>query len=1057
VANDNFKKRLWRPHFLWALAEASGAPLWHRTHRLRMSHWWLRKKRTRTKPAREKIVVTGSRLRRDEFSSLSPLQVVDGEVAKDLGIVDAQSILSNTTVTSGQQNTLGVSTAFNGGLQQAFTTIGSVTPSLRGLGSSVTGRSRSLVLVNGRRLGPVGVGGAPANPDISLIPGSLIERTDILLDGASSIYGSDAIGGVVNYIIRSDFDGVELSAFTTQPEAGWGQNDVFSLTAGVNNDRGFIGFAVEYNEQEEIEKQDVLSEFFGPVNDVQSQFDIDGGLPPSLCVADISDTPGIGQRQICSGTPAGFLIAGGLGNIIGGEGGAVTPGSTPIDGAPGFFLRPGNLSFFRPTNDPAVNGFPQDYGDTYLPQVQRTSIYTVGEYNLGVYGDMTAFFEGQYGNRQLTTQTTNQEVMPISADNPFNPFGASGLFVYSVENGVDQDIDLFRTLGGVRGDLPDIQFGDFDNWNYEVFVSWHRSNGFQAQTGFLQEDRIAQGLNSSVDPVTGQIVCESPGTNPSNGGFSFFGFDTVRAPINCVPLNPFVPQFLTAGQFATDEQNDFAYGTGIQQTAVEQIIGGGYATGDVFKWPLGGTSQFLIGAEYRIDKVRTTPGDSTRFGLLQGVDADLGANGKRDIREAFFELSLPFLENQPFAESLSIETAARWTEEEFAGAAWTYQVKGEYKPVDYFTVRTGFGTSFRAPDTGEQFGTGTVFVQPSRADPCLVSSLQIDSTTGAYDPALETRDPVVIDNCIALGLDPTTAGTVNQEDGDPTTTAFVSNPVAFGNFGNLATEPETSEALFAGLVFEQPFFDSFDFRISATYFDYLVEGSIGQLTRGQILDECFTSVGLTDPLCAFQERDPSGALVAVNEASINLGAVTSRGYDVNANLGYEFQNLPFTEDPVALDWDLVFTQQLENTEDVLGDGNATDNLGRLRLGGGFPDYQGISTVTLEWTDWRANFRSRYVSDLFGTPDQGNSFASCFDLEANERLEGCVEREFTDTYWQHDLTLAYIGDNWSVRGGVINLFDEVQYVDNELSQFNVAIQAGHDIYGRRFFVSASKAF
>jgi len=168
----------------------------------------------------EKIVVTGSRLRRDEFSSVSPLQVVDGEVAKDLGIVDAQSILSNTTVTSGQQNTLGVSTAFNGGLQQAFTTIGSVTPSLRGLGSSVTGRSRSLVLVNGRRLGPVGVGGAPANPDISLIPGSLIERTDILLDGASSIYGSDAIGGVVNYIIRSDFDGVELSAFTTQPEAG---------------------------------------------------------------------------------------------------------------------------------------------------------------------------------------------------------------------------------------------------------------------------------------------------------------------------------------------------------------------------------------------------------------------------------------------------------------------------------------------------------------------------------------------------------------------------------------------------------------------------------------------------------------------------------------------------------------------------------------------------------------------------------------------------------------------------------------------------------------------
>lgn len=1004
----------------------------------------------------EKVVVTGSRLSRNEFTSVSPLQIVDGEAARELGLIDAQSLLSNTTVVSGQQNTLGVSTAFNGGLQQAFTTIGNVSPSLRGLGSGVTGRSRSLVLVNGRRLGPIGVGGAPANPDISLIPGSLVSQVDVLLDGASSIYGSDAVAGVVNYVLRKDFDGVEVSMFRSQSEHGWGQNDVLSLTTGVNNDRGFIGFSMEYNVQDDITTGDVLSSMFGPVTDVHNGF-VSGTtsfpIPNQICQADIGQLPDGSERRICSGTPAGFAIVGGVGNVIGETGGALTPGSTPLAGAPGFFLRP-PASFFRPTNDPAINGFPQDLNDTFLPPTERVSLYTVGEYNLNTYGDMTLFFEGNYGNRQLETRQTNQEVLPFAADNPFNNLGGPGLFVYSVENSVDQEIDVARGLFGVRGDLPDVNFLGTDNWSYEASANFHRSNGFQALGGFLQEDRIAQGLNSRVDATTGDIVCDTNGTNPSNGGFSFFGLDTVRAPIACVPLNPFVPEFLTTGQFATAEQNEFAYGRGTVQTEVEQIIFNAFVQGELFSFPQGGTAQFLLGAEYREDEVVTTPGDSTRFGLLQGVDADLGATGRRDIREGFAEISLPILENQPFAQSLLLEGAARWTEEEFSGSAWTYQVKGEYSPYDYLTIRAGYGTSFRAPDLGEQFGTGTVFVQPSRIDPCIVSGLQLDSTTGQYDPALETRDPVVIQNCIDLGLDPTTLGTVNQEDGDPTTTAFVSNPVAFGNFGNVGVSPEESDALFAGVVFDQPFFDQFDFRISATYFEYEITGQIGQLTRGQILGDCFDSVGLTDPLCEFQVRDASGALVSVNEASINLGPTTSRGYDVNINAGYELTR--YTEDPIDLTWDFVMTQSFENKDETTP-GNVTDNLGRLRLGGAFPEYQAISTIRADWKDFGLNWRTRWISALEGTPDQGNAFAACFDVFANERVADCTEKEFTENQFQHDLTMSYTADDWSVRGGILNVFDDVDSVDDDLGLANVAIQSGADIFGRRFFVGVSKSF
>ena len=158
----------------------------------------------------ERVVVTGSRLARDEYSSVSPLQVIDGDTARDLGLVDASDLLGQTTVVQGQQTTTGLSTS--AGLL-SDNGPGSATASLRGLDAG-----RTLVLINGRRLAPAGVRGAPSAPDLNLIPGSLIERVDVLLDGASSVYGSDAVAGVVNYILRTDFDGLQLDAFYTDPE-----------------------------------------------------------------------------------------------------------------------------------------------------------------------------------------------------------------------------------------------------------------------------------------------------------------------------------------------------------------------------------------------------------------------------------------------------------------------------------------------------------------------------------------------------------------------------------------------------------------------------------------------------------------------------------------------------------------------------------------------------------------------------------------------------------------------------------------------------------------------
>jgi len=978
----------------------------------------------------DEVVVTGSRIRRDTFSSISPIQVVDGDVARDLGLVDAQDLLSNVSVISGQQNTVGVSTAFNGGLQQAFTTIGNATPNLRALGSSVTGRARTLVLINGRRLGPIGVGGAPANPDVSMIPGTLIERADILLDGASSVYGSDAVGGVINYIMRSDFDGVELSATSQISEHGWGMQNVFSATTGVSNDRGFIGFAAEFNMQEEIDQASVIRDFFGRTQGNLCSASIgdfgDAGPNPS---ADYRGTIRGNTVESCDGTAAGFNIVGGVGNVVG-----VNPDGTllPAPNAPGFFLRPG--SFFEPPSDATINYFPGEGSDSYLPEIKRSSFFTVGEYDLG--GGTDFFFEAMYSNRQLENQSTSQFVLPFAAETPFNPFPGGGLIVGVKEQQIDQEIDVARIVSGVRGDLRLFGAGD---WDYEVFASHHRSNGFQTRSGFFQEDRLVQGLSET---------CTTP------VGPNFFGFDQNGSPLACVPLNVFEPAFLNTGLFPTEAQNNFASGVASVQTEVEQTIFGGFVTGDLFKIPTGGTAQVVLGLEGRRDQVVTKPSDNLRQGLLDGLDADVGANGNRWIKEAFGEISLPLIEGKRFIESLQIDGAARYTEEQFAGGDWTYQIKGNYAPNDWLTFKAGYGTSFRAPDTGEQFGTGTIFVSPSRIDPCIVSSLAINPNTNTYDPSLETRDQVVLDNCRSIGLDPTTLGTVGQ--GTPTL-AFTSLPVAFGNFGNIATNPETSDSFFAGFSVNQPWLEDIDMRFSATYFEYEVSGSIGQLTRGQILSECFGSAGLTDPLCAFQTRDPvTGALVSVNEASINLGATTSRGIDYNLRVGYELDQFKL-DAPIDLNWDLSVTHSLENTEDVLGDGNATNNYGRLRVGGGFAQNSAVSLLTAGYKDVTVLWRTRYLSDLFGTPDLGNSFDPCFDFNAGALDPNCTEREFVDEQFTHDAFITYSNDTWTFRGGVSNVFDKVQKTDEDLALANVAIASGNDIFGRQFTLGVQKRF
>lgn len=1014
----------------------------------------------------DRITVTGSRIRRSEFTAAQPIQVIEGELSRDLGLIDASDILRQTSVVGGVQNDIGRSTVTQPA--EAFTTLGSVTPSLRGLGSSVTGRTRTLFLVNGRRLGPIGVGGAPANPDVSFIPASLLQRTEVLLDGASSVYGSDALAGVVNFVLRDDFEGFEVDANYRVPELGEGANTLISATTGIRSNRGFMGFAAEFQRQEPIVNADRYGRPYLPyVNGFQAN--------NAMCEQFILQNRTTGEiSRDCNANPVlGFFAFTPFASVIHtpGESNIGIPGYSslrlaPAAGSPYYDRAQNNATFGDRNFEPAKQYNYRAENTTFIPEQERFSLFTLGSYDLQRFGNAEVYFEAFYANRQLRQTNLFQEIFEFTPATPYNPGLGQGIAVSTMLAELEQEVDVVRGVGGIRGDVEFLNgLGSLSNWTYDFSGSFHRSTGVQRRRGFAAVDRMNLALNGVPDGGGGFECGIAPAPAPNGFG---------SAPTGCVVPNFFAPDILLTGRFDNDVWNDYLFPWATQNTEVEQIIYSGFATGDLFSNPYAGGDaiQAVFGAEYRIDSVRTVSDPITSVSGFSGNDGDLGANGGRSLYEFFAELAIPLISGQPGIERLRLELATRYTDEENFGNYQTYQVRGEYAPVDWIAFSAGYGTSFRAPDTGEAFGTGIDFIRNTRIDPCVVPTTAIgaDPNDTSADPVriyradLDTREQVVIDNCIAVGADPFTLGT---RDLGTTNVGLQNYGVSFSNRGNRDVGPETSEAIYAKITFDQPWFDGFDLRASLNYYEYEVQGQIGQLQAGTILSECYQSPGLTSDLCAFQGRSSVAPfeLLFVNEASINLGSVTSRGLDINVFFETEFDNVPLVndflfQDGVRYSFDLRATRSFENAEDILGNGNLVDNLGEF----GFPELQASFTNSLFWGDWGVFHRLRYIGEQYsGLNLQGNSAATsaCSTLPpdgtrpANQTCQNLTE---PGRYYQHDITVVYNRDTWTLRAGVLNVADNVVTTSATTGgSGNHPRGLGFDPYGRQFYVNIVKRF
>jgi len=1047
----------------------------------------------------EEVVVTGSRLKRNTFTSISPLQVISGQVSREIGQIDAASILQESTMAAGSQTDL-TFTAFvldNGP--------GASTINLRGLGDS-----RTLVLINGRRAAPSGVEGAPVSPDLNMIPSMMVQQYEVLLDGASSIYGSDAIAGVVNIIMRKDFEGFEIEGYTQIPHEDNGVQNTLGVSWGHTGDRGFFGIAAEYAEFEAITMDDrpwtagcnehLEETTGGQTRSLSVEYGFDYGMRNETCKV------GFARRAWDNDVGFGSLYyTPGTSNVgIPNLSEATNPWTGALDmnddGQP-------DVDF----NDFNANG--QRGGAYMFPEHERVSAMAYGEYTFAGDANITPYFELLYNQRETYVYDGGGSALgfEVPANNPWNPCNPNG--VDGVDCGVAWDdgmmrhptveedflnlfggtpdqyaaigltwlfydwegnnpagalpieaqpaidghldntwskVDQMRYVAGIKGDMPFVNWGAMDNWSFDIGVVHSESNGESVRTG-ADEINLAHSLETTVwDQATNTFSCG----NGSDG---------------CVPVNLFAPALydnLINNDFATQAERDYVIVKREFDTQVKQTLFNAYAGGDLFRTGAG-DAMFGIGYEYRIDEIDSRPNEVAAEGRIWNYFADRGAVGEKYTSEVFAELEIPIFAGNPGMEELTVNVSTRYTDDEFYDGHWTYSAKLAYRPIDSLLIRATAGTSFRAPNLRELFIESQTGFRNNLTDPCVTPADSLDGL-GGYNPALDGRDPWVLTNCIAQGVDPTNLGFVAAGQTQPVYGIEVATAG-----GGTGLDPETSESWTAGFSFDQPWWDAFDMSIGATYYDIEMNDEIVELWTGYSLDGCYNDLDGDGqhPFCLNIDRnlDGDGLIEFSREVFLNQDARIARGVDINLAV-----DVPARMFGNAVDFglDISMNRKLEVTsifrDPVSGFEDEENYVGQF----GYPEWEGHGILRADFGNWRVSWSTRYISSVAEHPLAVPDYSNYPDTGVNSGYDTCLGEAFddvdcrdvghADNYFRHDMSVYWRGNVWTFGAGVRNIKNEWPPQVDSAARIsavfnNTPMGAGYDIFGRTYFVNVVANF
>ena len=745
----------------------------------------------------ETIVVTGSNIRRVDIETANPVVTIDKAAIQQSGKLTLGDLVQDLPAVTGPVTNPRVN---NGG------GTGASTISLRGLGST-----RTLVLVNGHRY---------FYGDVNAIPADAIERIEVLTDGASSVYGSDAVGGVVNFILRSNYQGAEFSTDYGISDRDDGQRQGYHFIFGQTTDKGSIMAGVDYNKFDSV-----LA-----ANRKFSENAIYFYYTTPVVAGGSSRTP-TGYVQLPTELRPQF---GGCSTVTLKQLGSTT---SP---APA-------LSDFRCYNSATDNYNFQAHGNVALTPQERSNAFVVGNYKLT--DNIETYMEFFHDKTQSATSLaplpidTNGSPLVISAQNYYNPFGTdfsnttNRFKTRSVGNGnrignFSTTVDQFT--GGFKG-----TFGD-TSWQWNGYFNYAHYNQLNHTSGYINLNKLNAGLGPSYLDNTGTVVC---GTDPASGG---------SGPLaGCTPINIFnVTDPATVAALNNSSGNTFTNLVYVERSVVVEV------NGNLFELPAGAV-QLAAGASYRKQFGQTIV-DAIEVPDSAGV-CDIGTgcvspiSGGYNVKEAYAEMLIPILKDIPFANALNLTLGDRYSRYSNFGSTNNTKVALEWRPIEDLLLRGTVSKVFRAPTITDMF-QGATSSAPQAVDPCfgLVgtnAACQFVPGDGSFHrlPGQTSQINGVLTGAVAAGI-PLTA--------------------------------ENGKSFDYGFVYDPHWIPGLS--LSVDVWRVYLENQIARVFAQNVLNLCYFSNG--GPYCQYIHRIPQGLsqgqIDYIVQPKSNLGRLDAKGADL---------------------------------------------------------------------------------------------------------------------------------------------------------------------------------
>lgn len=799
----------------------------------------------------ERVEVTGSRILSVNAESSAPIQVLTASDIAASGVANLQELLLKNP-TFGTPTISRTNSNFN------TASAGVATIDLRNLGSD-----RTLVLVNGRRY----VAGIPGSStvDLNTIPTDFIERVEVMTGGASAIYGSDAVAGVVNIVLKKNFKGLILDAQVGQSEKNDDKLKKFSATAGVRSADGRDGIMGHFSFSQQgavFSKNRDISAV-----DQLSQFAISG---------DPADISTVNRPAYSSFAPQGRFF----------YRGALTPGGAVA--TRNYTYSPAGTEIPFSTNGPAADGvgatgFNRSEFRTIAVPTDRLLFAANGEKALN--DSHSVFFEGTYAS---TKTKTRLEPFPLDSTGGASPIYKGGGFVpaefmvggvmlknplvpdYLFSRATDRDgdgakdynftrrmsdvdvrgnqaeRDTFRFLTGIKGEIT-------KTWSYDTYAAYGFTKEAQSSTGQVNVANFRNALEAIPDV-----------NDINNNGSKTDAIcrDAVARALGCVPINVFGAGTVSEAAAA------YVRAPGSLITKVTQKFAGGSISGEPFALPAGPVG-VAFGGEYRKETSIDEADALTQLGLNAG-NARPKTVGAFDVTELFAEVKVPLLKNVMLVKSLDANAAVRAGKYSTVGNVTSWNAGMDWAVNSMFRIRVNSAVSTRAPNIGELFQGASQTFPTGLVDPCIGVTA---TSVGAKDVACRL-DPGVNANIAANGK-----FTLNQSDAQGVSGFDKGNP-------NLGAEKGQSNTF--GIVFTPKGIDMLrNVTFTADFFDIKIANAINNPGRQFTLNQCY---GIDASYCKDISRRPvalgaqsAGSLAVINQAPANTGSQLTRGIDLTAS------------------------------------------------------------------------------------------------------------------------------------------------------------------------------